>query len=114
MGRAAKLKAQRKERRADPEYQKQLMKESKARIRKGFSAYEKEFVGRNVYAILSVLVVEFGFGKKRLEKFMNAYAKTVNGLCDYFEYSVDEIMPECEKIVKATGFDIDSGFWGYK
>ena len=113
MGRAARLKAQRKQLRQDPEYQRQLNRQAKAIINRGFSNYEREFVGRNIYAILSVLVVGFGFGKKRLEKFVSMYEQTINGLCDYFDYTVDDIMPECEKIVKATGFDLDNGFWEY-
>lgn len=114
MGRAAKLKAARKEMRQTSEYKDLLRTETRRLVERGFSGYQREFVCRNIYAILAVLVVDFGFGAKRLERFVQQYEKTINGLIDRYEYNIDDIMPECEKIVRATGFNLDSGFWDYK
>ena len=103
MGAGAKLKKQMAEMEKDPIFKKCL----KRYLRRDAMRMDANFYRNNFAFFLAPLVGKYGFGKKRLMDYMDAYADYVLGLQDFYELYVNDCNSEANKVVAQTGFSLD-------
>ena len=68
----------------------------------------EQFYEDNTALILMTLHEEFGFGQKRLERFMRAHAKNLKKLQEYYECGDLESASYAEDVLRNAGIDLTS------
>lgn len=107
MGRAAKLKAARKELRKDPAFQKAVKMERNKVINGSMATICNNFIRDNAAIACLVLHDKFQFGAGRMEKFLNGWAEVVKHYNTEYEQSTDDTAGFAIDVVKHnTGFDV--------
>ena len=110
MGRAAKLKAARKQMRKDPEFQKAVRKERNKIINGSMNLICNNFLRDNASIACLVLHDKFKFGAGRMETFLQGWAEVVTHYNTEYEQSTDDTAGFAMDVVKHnTGFDV--GGW---
>ena len=76
-------------------------------IQKQLAEYDKNHAKELSAMVLWVLHTEFGFGEKRLKKFYDIYAESIEALINRYDLEESDDIWLCTKKLKDVGIDLE-------